>query len=65
MLWHVVPVWPNGESVACVLGVCGGEGCVDQVRIYDEPSMSLALGYLWISLCELPVAGKRGDLWWS
>jgi hypothetical protein len=45
MLWHVVPVWLNGESVACVLGVCGGEGCVDQVRIYDEPSMSLALGY--------------------
>jgi hypothetical protein len=61
----VVPVWLNGESVVCVLGVCGGEGCVDQAGIYDEPGASLALGYFWISLCELPMAGKSGDLRWS
>ena len=34
-----------------------GEGCVDQVGVYDEPGASLAMG------CYLGTPGN-GYLWW-
>ena len=47
-----------GESAACVcLGCVEGEGCVDQVGVYDEPGASLAMG------CYLGTPGN-GYLWW-
>ena len=33
-----------GESAACVTWGVEGEGCVDQLRVYDEPGASLAVG---------------------
>ena len=42
----------------CVPWVCvEGEGCVDQVGVYDEPGASLAMG------CYLGTPGN-GYLWW-
>ena len=47
----------HGKSAACVTWVCGGEGCVDQVGVYDEPGASLAMGYYLGTL-------GNGYLWW-
>ena len=51
--WKLVLSGLWGECYVCDLG----EGCVDQVGIYDEPGASLATG------CYLGTPGN-GYLWW-
>ena len=43
LLLYYIDAWyylGYGESTACV----EGEGCVDQVGVYDKPGASLAMG---------------------
>ena len=43
--WKLVLSRLWGECCVCVPWVCvEGEGCVDQVGVYDEPGASLAMG---------------------
>ena len=46
-----------GRVLRVWLGCVEGEGCVDQVGVYDEPGASLAMG------CYLGTPGNE-YLWW-
>ena len=37
-------IWTMGRVLRVCLGCVEGEGCVDQVGVYDEPGASLAMG---------------------
>ena len=57
-------IWTMGRVLRVWLGYVEGEGCVNQVRVYDKLGASLAMGcYLGTPGKWIPVVGKWYMRW--